>query len=404
MMMASTRLCWVLVNTVPYQEARLRAAAMQMPLRVGVVQLAGRDAFRALELVVQGDESIDRRTLFPDKRFHDIDGRAMVRGLRALLDELRPNVVCINGWSEGGCIAALGWCVANRVPAVMMSESTAYDQRRRWWKEAIKRRIVGLCSAILVGGSAHRDYIAELGASLDHVFMGYDAVDNDHFRKGAERARRAESSLRQELSLPPAYFMACSRFEAKKNLPGLLRGYARYRELVSGRPWSLVVVGDGELKEELFALRHRLGLEEQVLFPGAKNYQELPSYYGLAGAFVHASTTEQWGLVVNEAMAAGLPVLVSKRCGCAPDLVVPGSNGLLFDPDDVNSIASAMVEIADGSHDLSAMGRSSQKIVGRWSPTCFAQSLNEAVEAAMRTPAPVPGLIDRLLLWTLRER
>ena len=404
MMMASMRLCWVQVNAVPYQEARLRAAAMQMPLRVGVVQLAGRDAFRALELAIQGDKSIDRRTLFPDKRFDDIDGRAMVRGLRALLDELRPNVVCINGWSEGGCIAALGWCVANRVPAVLMSESTAYDQRRWWWKEAIKRRIVGLCSASLVGGSAHRDYMAELGASPDHVFMGYDAVDNDHFRKGAERARRAESSLRQELSLPPAYFMACSRFEAKKNLPGLLRGYARYRELASGRPWSLVVVGDGELKEELFALRHRLGLEGHVLFPGAKNYQDLPSYYGLAGAFVHASTTEQWGLVVNEAMAAALPVLVSKRCGCAPDLVVPGSNGLLFDPDDVNSIASAMVEIADGAHRLRAMGRNSQTIVGRWSPTRFAESLNEAVDAAMRRPVPVPRPIDRLLLWMLRER
>jgi len=198
--------------------------------------------------------------------------------------------------------------------------------------------------------------------------------------------------------------MACSRFEAKKNLPGLLRGYARYREMARGRPWSLVVVGDGELKEELFALRDRLGLEEHVLFPGAKNYQELPSYYGLAGAFVHASTTEQWGLVVNEAMAAGLPVVVSKRCGCAPDLVVPGSNGLLFDPDDVNSIASAMVEIADGAHRLRAMGRNSQAIVGQWSLTRFAESLNKAVEAAMRTPAPLPGLIDRLLLWMLRER
>jgi glycosyltransferase involved in cell wall biosynthesis len=357
-----------------------------------------------LEQSVQDNENYDRRTLFPDKRVQDINGRAMVRGLRGFLDELKPNVVCINGWSDGGSVAALGWCVANRVPAIIMSESTAHDHQRRQWKEEIKRRIVGLCSASLVGGSAHRDHIAELGASPDNVFMGYDAVDNDHFRKGAERARRAESSLRQELSLPPAYFMACSRFEAKKNLPGLLRGYARYRELASGRPWSLVVVGDGGLKEELFALRHRLGLEGHVLFPGAKNYQELPSYYGLAGAFVHASTTEQWGLVINEAMAAGLPVLVSKRCGCAPDLVVPGSNGLLFDPDDVNSIASAMVEIADGSDGLRAMGRNSQTIVGRWSPARFAESLNEAVDAAMRRPVPLPGLIDRLLLWMLQER
>ena len=188
------RVCWVLVNTVPYHEARLRAAATHMSLRVSVVQLAGRDAFWALQQSVQDNGNYDRRTLFPDKRWQDINGRAMVRGLRVFLDELKPNVVCITGWSFGGCIAALGWCVANRVPAVLMSESTAYDQQRRRWKEAIKRRIVALCSASLVGGTAHRDYIAELGASPGHVFMGYDAVDNDHFREGAERARRAESS------------------------------------------------------------------------------------------------------------------------------------------------------------------------------------------------------------------
>jgi glycosyltransferase involved in cell wall biosynthesis len=398
------RLCWVLVNTVPYHEARLRAAAMHMSLRVSVVQLAGRDAFWALEQSVQDNGNYDRRTLFPDQRWQDINGRAMVRGLRVFLDELKPNVVCINGWSYGGCIAALGWCLANRVPAIIMSESTAHDHQRRQWKEAIKRRIVALCSASLVGGTAHRDYIATLGAPLERVFTGYDAVDNDHFRIGAERARRAEATLRQKLSLPPRYFMASSRFVTKKNLPQLLRAYARYRELVRGIPWSLVVVGDGELKEELFALRHQLNLEEHVLFPGSKNYQELPNYYGLATAFIHASTTEQWGLVVNEAMAAGLPVLVSKRCGCAPDLVVPGSNGLLFDPDDVNSIANAMVGIADGSYDLRAMGRSSQEIVAQWSVARFAAGLNGAVEAARLTQAPVPGLIDRLLLWMLRER
>jgi glycosyltransferase involved in cell wall biosynthesis len=398
------RLCWVLVNTVPYHEARLRAAAMYMSLRVSVVELAGRDAFWASQQSVLENGNHDRRTLFPDKRWQDINGRAMVRGLRAVLDELKPNVVCINGWSFGGCIAALGWCVANRVPAILMSDSTTHDHPRRQWKEAIKRRIVALCSASLVAGTAHRDYIATLGAPLERVFTGYDAVDNDHFRIGAERARRAEASLRQKLSLPPHYFMASSRFVTKKNLPQLLRAYAMYRELESGIPWSLVVVGDGELRSDLFALRHRLNLEEHVLFPGSKNYQELPNYYGLATAFIHASTTEQWGLVVNEAMAAGLPVLVSERCGCAPDLVVPGSNGLVFDPYDVNSIANAMVEIANGSYDLRAMGRSSQEIVAQWSLARFAEGLNGAVEAAMLTQAPLPGLIDRLLLWTLRQR
>lgn len=138
------------------------------------------------------------------------------QSLHLLLSELNPDVVCINGWSDGGCIAALAWCLARQVSAIIMSESTAWDHPRHSWKEAVKRRIVRICSASLVGGTPHRDYIATLGASLDRVFTGYDAVDNEHFRAGAARARSSESLLRETLGLPPRFFLACSRFVAKK--------------------------------------------------------------------------------------------------------------------------------------------------------------------------------------------
>ncbi len=81
--------------------------------------------------------------------------------------------------------------------------------------------------------------------------------------------------------------------------------------------WDLVLLGDGPLKPTLLKLISSLGLESCVHLPGFKQYDELPVYLGLAETFIHASTTEQWGLVVNEAMASGLPVLVSNRCGCA---------------------------------------------------------------------------------------
>jgi glycosyltransferase involved in cell wall biosynthesis len=103
-------------------------------------------------------------------------------------------------------------------------------------------------------------------------------------------------------------------------------------------------------------------------------------------------------------MAAGLPVLVSERCGCASDLVAPGINGLLFDPEDVTSIAEAMLEIGDGSHDPRTMGRKSQEIVARWPPVRFADGLHAAVETALQRRLPLPGKIDRLLLRALRER
>jgi len=136
--------------------------------------------------------------------------------------------------------------------------------------------IAELCSPSLVGGTRHRNYIAALGAPLDRVFTGYDAVDNEHFRKGADGARCAKEHLRQELGLPSRFFMGCLRFEAKKTLSRLLHAYARYRESAGEAAWSQVVVGDGELKGELLALRTQLALEAHIQFPGPKGYWDLP--------------------------------------------------------------------------------------------------------------------------------
>lgn len=397
--------CWIVVNSVPYHDARLNAAAELARLRVSMIQLTGVDTHWTFDKPERSTPKFSRQTLFPDTPWQGIDGKAMARNLMATLTQLRPDVVCINGWSYGGAIAALRWCVSERVPAIMMSESTALDHPRRYWKEAIKHRIISLCSASLVGGSRHRDYIAELGAPLDRVFTGYDAVDNDHFRDGADAARRMGPQLRQRLGLPQRYFMACSRLIEKKNIARLLRAYAGYRRRdATAAPWSLVIVGEGELKQDLVALQAELGLQGCVRFVGEKNYDELPIYYGLAGAFVHASTSEQWGLVVNEAMAAGLPVLVSERCGCAEDLVVSKVNGLTFDPHDINDLSGAMLEVAGDDIGLEMMGRASQEIIARWSPQRFAEGLDCAVQAALGAEPPVPDAIDRLVLWGMKGR
>jgi glycosyltransferase involved in cell wall biosynthesis len=162
------------------------------------------------------------------------------------------------------------------------------------------------------------------------------------------------------------------------------------------------LVGDGPLKPRLLQLRQRLGLGEDLLLPGFKQYPELPEYYGLAGAFILASTVEEtWGLVVNEAMASGLPVLVSERCGCASDLVANGRNGFTFDPFNVSQLAHLMSRIADPQTDRSAMGAASREIIADWSPEVWARNLQLASQAALGAPRPKYGVLDRLLLKLL---
>jgi glycosyltransferase involved in cell wall biosynthesis len=173
---------------------------------------------------------------------------------------------------------------------------------------------------------------------------------------------------------------------------------------VAGAPWDLVIAGPGQMKSEIESHIGALGLGGAAHLVGAKGYPVLPHFYGLAGAFILPSTMDQWGLVVNEAMASGLPVLVSKRCGCARDLVNEGRNGFTFDPLDVEAMADAMVKIASDDCDRAAMGRASREIIAGWDPARFAVGFEAAANAALAAPRRAPSLIDRTLLRALTAR
>lgn len=318
--------------------------------------------------------------------------------LAATLGALRPEVLAVPGYSAPRALRLAGLGRSKGVPLVLMSASTAWDEPRVAWKEAVKRRIVRLFDAALVGGRPQADYVAQLGMARERIFLGYDVVDNAHFAAAA---------------LPPPeiagwsgqpFFLASARFVPKKNLPRLLEAFARYRSLAGAAAWNLALLGDGALRPELEALRAKLGLGEALLMPGFEQYPELPGWYQAASCFVHASTSEQWGLVVNEAMAAGLPVLVSHRCGCAMDLVQEGVNGFTFDPLDVDQLARLMHRTAHGEIDRAAMGAASRRIIADWGPERFARGLKDAVECALAQPRRGLGLLDRALLWGLTKR
>jgi glycosyltransferase involved in cell wall biosynthesis len=148
-----------------------------------------------------------------------------------------------------------------------------------------------------------------------------------------------------------------------------------------------------------------LGLDGSVRLPGFVQYDGLRALYARAGAFILPSVSDPWGLVVNEAMAAGLPVLVSNRCGCAPDLVEEGRNGFTFDPYDIEGLARLMLRMSSMSDaERAAMGQASREIIRRWTPETFATNLMKVVEVALAAPRPKATLLDKLLLWALIHR
>ena len=368
----------------PYHLARLRGAAdacERAGAAVAAISIAGTDRVYAWDKV-EAPAEFTTRILFPDKAYEQVSPGQMARQLRASLNELNPLVVALPGWAFSEARVGLAWCRQHRRAAILMSESARGDHLRLWPREFIKQRMVRHFSSALVGGKRHRDYAKYLGVPQAAIFQGYDAVDNEHFIRGAEQARARAGDLRAAHRLPARYILTSSRFIPIKNIDGLLRAYAQY---VSRAPHArdLVVCGDGECREALQRLARDLGLEQRVHWPGFAQYPNLPLYYALADAFVLASTTEPWGLVVNEAMACRLPVLVSDRCGCAPDLVREGENGFTFDPGSIEAITQALLKLPDDPAVCDAMGARSLAIIRNFGTRAFGEGLLEAARMAV---------------------
>lgn len=398
----------------PYHWARLQAAGRLF--RVVAIETCAITREYQWEMIDE-PRAFDRVTLFDDISNDRGSKRSLLRQkMTKALRDADPAVAMIPGWGTPASLIALEWCLRNNRPAVVMSESNAFDEKRDALAESIKRTVVSLFSAGLAGGQLQMEYLITLGLPRNRVFTGYDVVDNEYFHQKAEEVRSQATEVRRKYALPGNYFLASARFVPKKNLPTLIRAYARYRQLAGNRDdgqrttmdnglWDLVLLGDGPLKADLCRLISDLKLQDNVHLPGFVQYRELPAYYALADVFVHASITEQWGLVVNEAMATGLPVIVSNRCGCVPDLVAEGKNGFTFDPGSVEGLAKLMLDICRLSkRRLEEMREESRRIVEGFTPAHFATGAERAINAAKAAPIRRTSLFSSLLVKALIHR
>jgi glycosyltransferase involved in cell wall biosynthesis len=398
--MNGLRILAVIVNLVPYHVARWSAVA-EAGHQVAVLQRRAGDPFAVL--ATDGDRApFELHTLVDPLA----GGSPWHEQLLVWIDRLNPQVLVLSGYSFPESLAALLVAAQRGLPVVVCSESNRHDAPRRPWTEALKRRVLNMAQAGLVGGEPQAAYLQQLGVAPEAIFRGYNAVDNGHFAT-AHHWRGQGEQARSQLGLPPRYLLAVTRFTEKKNLHGLIQGYALWRRHapLDQQQLSLLILGDGPLRTQLEAQVEFLGLQDWVLLPGPCSYGDLPSRYGLAEAFIHASTVEQWGLVVNEAMAAGLPVLVSSTCGCAPELVQPGVTGLRFDPHSAASIAAAIrwwCELPAAA--LQRLAAATGQRVATYGPEAFAAGVEAASTYAFASPRRSLKPIDRFLLQGLIAR
>jgi glycosyltransferase involved in cell wall biosynthesis len=160
----------------------------------------------------------------------------------------------------------------------------------------------------------------------------------------------------------------------------LLSAYAKLKEQVR-REIGLVFVGDGESRKQLQAQAAAISSSSGVIkFAGFAHREQLAAYYGLAEMLILPTYSDTWGLVVNEAMACGLPVILSSAAGCGVDLVRDGWNGLTIPPRDVSSLAAAMESLASDPGLGATMGTNSAQHISRYSSLHWAHGIAGAIE------------------------
>ncbi|HEX9952115.1 MAG TPA: glycosyltransferase [Rubricoccaceae bacterium] len=382
MTVPTLRLCVLWPRLGPYHLARLRAANALFAVRgakVIAVETAGTDSTYAWREEV-GEEPFRRVQVFPGAAADALAPATVAAGITQVLDRLDPAVVAINSYAAPDALAALAWCRARRRAAVCMTDSTAGDARRTAVREWVKGHIVREFDAALVSGRRTVAYVGKLGIPAARVFTPYDVVDNAFFAA----AGPPRPDLPGLASGTP-FFLASNRFVGRKNVSGLLMAYARFR--ASGGTWRLVLLGDGPERPTLDALVRTHAVPD-VTFAGFQQIEALPAYYAAAAAFVHPALMDQWGLVINEAMAAGCPVVVSERAGASADLIVDGETGFRFDPSDTEALAGLLGRVSTMPEaDRVAVGRRGQAYVGQWTPEAFAAGLWDATAAALTVPA-----------------
>lgn len=374
------------------EEGRRRGAGHVLAVQVtGAASAEGDFAWRVEEI-----GGADLVTLFPRRGVSEIRHCEITREMVRVLTARKVTALALCGYARRENRHLLAWARGRRMPCVLMSETNAFDSPRRLWREVPKRWLVRGFDAALVGAESHRDYLSGLGLDAGRIFFRYNIVDNSYFERRSDEIRRDAEMWRSRLQLPARYFVSVSRFVAAKNLLGLLEAYSRYRA-TSGSPWDLVLCGGGPDEGRLRAAVARAGLVAAVHFPGFQDYASIPPYYALAGGFVLASTYEPWGLVVNEAMAAGVPVVVSRRAGSAA-LVRDGQDGFVFDPASPAELTRLMARLAADSQMASRLGEGARARVNEVAPpSAFGKGLWDAVECAERRPRGAPSWPVRIM-------
>lgn len=381
-----TRLVFIQSNIGPYHIPRL-FSFKQICERHGYelinIELAGKEnRYWWDKPIINRDLNI--LNLFPNLTLEDIPNYRLWSCLRLKLQQLNPSVIMLVGYSLRINRQTAYWAKMNNIPIVLVSDTTYQDKKRYPIFEFIKKKFVKTFDAAFVAGVRSKDYLISLGLNREKITVGCDVVDNEYFYNW-KFSNEVNKFQQLSIKLPDKkFFLFVGRFIKEKNITSLIYAYDQYsRKIDNQKKMDLVFCGSGPEEEKLKKIISSLGING-IHFEGFIDYKILPFYYAKASCLILPSFSETWGLVVNEAMASSLPVLVSEKCGCTPDLISQGQNGWSFNPFNINELAFYLEKISLMSiTDLELVGEKGRLIIDNWGLDKFAIGALKSCEIAI---------------------
>ncbi|HTL70107.1 MAG TPA: glycosyltransferase family 4 protein [Candidatus Eisenbacteria bacterium] len=291
----------------------------------------------------------------------------------------------VTGWNLKCYWQAVGACRRERVPVLVRGDSQLETPRhpvKNFFKSAVYPGLVRRFDGFLAVGERSRAYFMRYGAPAGRVFLSPHCVDTGWFAARAAEAAGRRAALRSEAGARPGetQILFVGRLVDQKRPLDLVAACARLAE--RGRPSRLWIVGAGPLEDAVRRSAAAAGVP--VHFAGFKNQTELPAYYAAADLLALPSDArETWGLVVNEAMACGLPAVVSDAAGCSADLVIEGETGSVFRTGDAAALAEA-VERFLPRRDKPETTAALRRVTAAHSPASAADGILEAAKAVRK--------------------
>src|SRR5258708_29238477 len=376
--MPACRLAIVASHVIQYQDPffRLLAADPEIDLTVLYCSRHGVDVYRDEDMKTSLRWDIELLSGYRHRFLINL-GSAPNRGYFRLVNPgivpewgrgAYPAVIFFSGWGSVTALLGLATCRMLRVPSFIYGDSSLpppVDSWRASIRAGLIRMIFGLTTGFMVSGARNADYYAHYGANRGTFFLLPWAIDNDRFMGAAAFAPGARAALRTRYGIrdDAMAILFSAKLVPRKDPFTLLRAFERMEHRSRA---ALVFMGDGELRGALEAYVRERAIPD-VHFLGFINHNDIPHHYPMCDVFVLPSTYEPRGAGINEAMACGLPVIVTDRCGSIGDIVAEGENAFVYPVGDDARLA-AQLDVLAGDEALRArMGQRSREIIQPWS-------------------------------------